>query len=379
MPAIQLIKHSVLVIEPSVIIRKTLIDFLIPNYDCDEADCIGVAFEQISKKNFDVVVSNFDLHDSNALDLLASIQFLSPATTVILMGQKDSTKNVIEAFRAGAFDYLQKPFDLKQLEDSIEKAIVRSKTKRLKENYEARLEKVVNEKTLELDRALEDVENSYRATLKVLVQALEARDCETHGHSERVVTFSLRLAHELGLEKEKMRSLELGALLHDIGKIAVPDRILRKPAKLTEKEWDKMKLHPMQGYKIMREIPFLRDAAKIVAEHHERWDGNGYPNQLRGEEIDFTARIFSVADAFDAMISDRVYKKGRSFEDAVSELVKNAGTQFDPEVVAAFKNIPKKDWETLSLRSRKNNNEIISSQKIVLELVNAHDCMELVH
>lgn len=194
--------RSILVIEPNHTIRETLLDFLNPKYECEEADCIGIAFEKIGEKAFEIVLSNFDLQDTNALELLTSIQFLSPETTVILLSENDSAKNVIDAFRAGAFDFIQKPFELEELEDSIERAIVNCKTKRLKESYDQQLEELVVERNERLDKALKDIENSYRTTLKALIQALETRDCETHGHSERVVTFSLRLAHEIGLEKK---------------------------------------------------------------------------------------------------------------------------------------------------------------------------------
>ncbi len=320
-----------------------------------------------------------DLQEANALDLLNSIQFLTPETSVILIGENNSTSDVIKAFRAGIFDFLQQPFELEELETVIEKAVEICRTKLLKTSYDKHLEDKLVARGERLDKAIKDIENSYRTTLKTLIRALETRDSETHGHSERVVTFSLRLAHEIGLEEEKMRDLELGALLHDIGKIGVPDAILRKPAKLTEREWEKMKLHPQLGYKILRNIPFLEGAAKIVAEHHERWDGKGYPNQIRGENISLITRIFAVADAFDAMISDRVYRKGRSFEDADAELEKHAGTQFDPMVVEAFKNIPKEDWENLKLRSLKDKHEIFSSQEIVAELVKSKNYFEMVH
>jgi HD-GYP domain-containing protein (c-di-GMP phosphodiesterase class II) len=212
-----------------------------------------------------------------------------------------------------------------------------------------------------------------------LVQALETRDFETHGHSERVVTFSLRLGHELGLDKAAMRDLELGALLHDIGKIGVPDAVLRKPAKLNAEEWEKMRLHPMHGQKILRNIKFLEGAARVVCQHHEQWDGSGYPLGLRGEDIDIGARIFAVVDAFDAMISDRVYRKGRPYEDALVELERCSGTQFDPLIVEAFKHIPKEDWEILRERSVKDKQEIYSFQAVVAELVHSRQQFELIH
>ena len=199
------------------------------------------------------------------------------------------------------------------------------------------------------------------------------------GIRRRVVTFSLRLAFELGLEKNALRDLELGSLLHDIGKIGVPDAILRKPAKLTDDEWNKMKLHPLHGQKILRNIGFLEGAARIVAQHHEKWDGSGYPNGLRGEDIDIGARIFAVVDAFDAMISDRVYRKGCSYEAALEELERCAGTQFDPLVVEAFKHIRKEDWEILRERSLKDKQEISSLQAVVSELVYSRQPLDLVH
>src|SRR3712207_3870463 len=144
-----------------------------------------------------------------------------------------------------------------------------------------------------------------------------------------------------------MRSLEFGSLLHDIGKIGVPDAILRKPAKLTEEEWVLMREHPLHGQKILRGIEFLEGAARVVAQHHEKWDGSGYPLGLREREIDLNARIFAVADAFDAIVSDRVYRAGKPYEMAAAELDRFAGRQFDPGVIAAFRRVPPADWERL--------------------------------
>jgi HD-GYP domain-containing protein (c-di-GMP phosphodiesterase class II) len=265
------------------------------------------------------------------------------------------------------------------VEAAVAKAFSQFEMKYLKDSYQYHLEELVSQRTAELDKALEEIENSYRMTLKALVQALETRDSETHGHSERVVTFSLRLGHELGLDKDALRNLELGALLHDIGKIGVPDAILRKPAALTPEEWGKMKLHPQHGQKILRNIPFLEGATQLVAQHHEKWDGSGYPYGLRGEDIDIGARIFAVVDAFDAMVSDRVYRRGRSYEDALQELERFAGTQFDPMIVAAFKVVPKEDWEILRQRSLNEKQETCSYQAIVAELVYSRRQFDMVH
>ncbi len=184
-----------------------------------------------------------------------------------------------------------------------------------------------------------------RATVNALTATLKIRDVETQGHSERVARFSGLLGRELGLKPTQMKSLEYGSLLHDIGKIGVPDAILRKPGPLTTEEWARMREHPLLGLRILSGINFLDSASLVVVQHHERWDGRGYPYGLSGTEIDRNARIFAVADAFDAMISDRVYRAGRAFAEATEELRKHSGQQFDPEVIECFTRIPQREWE----------------------------------
>jgi HD-GYP domain-containing protein (c-di-GMP phosphodiesterase class II) len=259
-------------------------------------------------------------------------------------------ETAIEAMRAGAFDYIVKPFDLEHVRFSVRRALEHQRLRAEKRAYENYLERMVEQRTAELDSAVRSLGDAYRTTLKALVAALETRDLETHGHSERVVSFSLRLGRELGLDEGRMRSLEFGSLLHDIGKIGVPDAVLRKPARLTEDEWLEMRLHPLHGRQILRGIEFLEGAARVVAQHHEQWDGSGYPFALKGEEIDLNARIFAVADAFDAITSDRVYRAGRTYEAALAELESCAGRQFDPRVVEAFRRVPREEWERLRRR-----------------------------
>ena len=326
-----------LIVDDDQLIRKTLVNFFSSKYVCDEAISAESALKMCRAQEYSVIICDVVLPQMNGIELSPQIQQISPNSVIIIISGKEGADFAIKSFRAGAFDYIQKPFDFSQLAHTVEKAAEHYNLKCLKNNYQLHLESLVAERTTEVDKALEEVEDSYRTTLKALVQALETRDFETHGHSERVVTFSLRLGYELGLDKPALRNLELGALLHDIGKIGVPDAILRKPAALTEDEWDKMKLHPLHGQKIMRNIPFLEGAARVVSQHHEKWDGSGYPYNISGTEIDLGARIFSVVDAFDAMISDRVYRKGRPYHEALEELERCSGTQFDPDVVEGFK------------------------------------------
>jgi response regulator RpfG family c-di-GMP phosphodiesterase len=348
-------------------------------YNCDTAETLEAAFAKLGQNDYSVVLCGADFSSTDALEIICRLQTIAPNSVLILLGEEDSADFAVKAFRAGAFDFLRMPSELDEVEASVARAVEHYEMRNLKDSYQFHLESLAAERATEIDKALEEVESSYRITLKALVQALETRDFETHGHSERVVTFSLRLGHELGMDKAGLRDLELGALLHDIGKIGVPDAVLRKPAKLNEEEWDKMKLHPLHGQQILRNIKFLEGAAKVVCQHHEQWDGSGYPYGLRGEYIDIGARIFSVVDAFDAMVSDRVYRKGRPYEAALEELERCSGQQFDPVIVEAFKNIPKEDWAILRDRSVTDKQEVYSFQAVVAELVHSRQEFELVH
>jgi cyclic di-GMP phosphodiesterase len=177
-----------------------------------------------------------------------------------------------------------------------------------------------------------------------LTATLRLRDVETQSHCERVVRLSLLLGREFGLDQAQMKALEYEALLHDIGKIGIPDYILRKPGRLTAEEWTIMRKHPSLGLHLLSGIESLKGAALVVAQHHERWDGRGYPFGLRSDEIDLNARIFTVIDSFDAMTSNRVYQISKTFDAALAELKRSAGQQFDPEVVEAFTGIQQEIW-----------------------------------
>jgi response regulator RpfG family c-di-GMP phosphodiesterase len=376
---IETANKKILIVEDEEPTRKLLFELLSSKYECEAVDSAEFALEKISRREYAVVLSDINLTGMSGVEMIPEISFLSPNSVIILISGQQEVGYAVEAFRRGAFDYVAKPFEIRQILVSVERAIKHYELKVIKERYQFHLEELIAERTTELDKALEEVENSYQITLKALVQALEMRDFETHGHAERVVTFSLRLGHELGLDKKELRDLELGALLHDIGKIGVPDTILRKPAKLDEQEWVKMRLHPIHGQKILRNIPFLEGASQVVLQHHEKWDGTGYPHGMLGEDIAVGARIFAVVDAFDAIISDRVYRKGRSYREAVAEIKKHSGTQFDPIVVEAFESIPENDWNTLHQRSMLEKREIASLQNVVNELIYSNHNFEMVH
>ena len=341
----------ILIVDDEIEITEILADLLSEEYDCSRAGSAEEALARLHDSEFQLVISDITMPGMSGLDMIPHIKEQSPDTVVVMISGMQTVESAIGALRLGAFDYLMKPFDLRQVEAVVKRALEHHDLVVAKQRYENHLEELVEQRTAELDRALNSLEGAYRSTLKALTAALETRDSETHGHSERVVSYSLRLGREYGLNSEEMKSLEFGSLLHDIGKIGVPDSILRKPAKLTEEEWVRMREHPFHGQQILRGIEFLQGASRVVAQHHEKWDGSGYPLGLRSEEIDICARIFSVADAFDAITSDRVYRRGKPYEAAAQELDDWAGRQFDPKVVEAFHRVPKEDWEELHRQS----------------------------
>ncbi|MDT5060916.1 MAG: cyclic di-GMP phosphodiesterase [Acidobacteriota bacterium] len=344
-------KAHLLIIDDEPEIRNVLHEFLNESYRCVAVACAEEALALLSTERFDLIISDITMERMSGLEMVPHILALTPETVVIMISGMQTIESAIEALRVGAFDYIMKPFDLRHVEMAVERALNHHALVQAKRRYENYLQELIGQRTVELNQTLGSLEGSYRTTLKALVAALETRDTDTHGHSERVVNFSLRLGHELGLDEEQMRSLEFGSLLHDIGKIGIPDAILRKPACLTDEEWEKMREHPALGQRILAGIKFLEGAARVVGQHHEKWDGTGYPLGLSHEEIDFNARIFAVADAFDAIISNRVYRAGKSYEQAAAELERCAGKHFDPQVVAAFRLVPQAEWEQLKQRS----------------------------
>src|SRR5712691_8878568 len=345
------VQPRLLIVDDEVEVRGVLHDLLGDTYQCAEAASAEEALVQLRDQDYELVISDITMSGMTGLEMIPRVKVISPDTVIVMISGMQTIESAINALRLGAFDHLMKPFDLRQAEAAVVLALEHCELVAAKRRYENHLEELVDQRTAELDQALDSLENAYRSTLKALTAALETRDAETHGHSERVVTFSLRLGREYGLGGPEMKALEFGSLLHDIGKIGVPDAILRKPAKLTDEEWVQMREHPLHGQQILRGIDFLSRASRVGAQHHEKWDGSGYPLGLRAEDIDICARIFSVADAFDAITSDRVYRQGRPYEAAAQELDEWAGRQFDPKVVEAFHRVPQEDWAELRQRS----------------------------
>jgi HD-GYP domain-containing protein (c-di-GMP phosphodiesterase class II) len=251
--------------------------------------------------------------------------------------------------RQGADDYIVKPLqvDANIVLASLTRALHVKRLEQEVEKYRRHLEEIVAEQTQQLREALRQIERSYDHTLEVLGAAIDLRDSPTAGHSRRVFLYSIKIAKAMGSLENHVRNIAMGAWLHDIGKLAIPDAILLKPGSLTDEEREIMQRHVQIGYDLVKGIPFLTDAAEIIFAHHERCDGSGYPRGLKAEEIPVGARIFAVADTFDAMTSDRPYRRALPFEASREVIERGAGKQYDSQVAIVFLSIPDETWEMI--------------------------------
>ncbi len=300
-----------------------------------------------SGDDFDLVLSDLMMAEMDGIALLERAQERYPDMPIVMVTAVHDIQVALQALRNGAYDYLLKPFEREQLLATVRRALEHRRLKRENDAYRTNLEALVAARTQQWKSTLSNLEKSYDITLEALGDALDLKDAETEGHSRRVTAYTIAIARKMGLPKEQVDVIARGAFLHDIGKMAIPDDILRKPGKLTVQEMDIMKEHCYRGYKIISRIPFLAEAAEIVYSHQEFYDGSGYPRGLRGEEIPLGARIFAIADTLDAMRSDRPYRAAQSIQAARKEIDLWAGRQFDPQIVKVFREMPVNIWEDL--------------------------------
>ena len=329
-PPVGIADNSLLVVDDDDGVRRVVAAILEDEgYEVRTAREAAEALAILADVPFALVVSDLKMPGRDGLWLLREIRPRYEDTAVILLTGYGEVDSAVQALKEGAADYLRKPVRVNELSAAVVKALDRRRLQRENRAYQTHLEDMVEEKTRELGEA-------YDRTLEALVTALDARECETGNHSQRVVRVTLAICDRMNIVGEERANIARGALLHDIGKIGVPDHVLLKPGKLTDDEWVEMRKHPDIGARILSGIDFLSKAADIVRAHQERYDGTGYPGGLAGKDIPIGARIFAVADALDAIVSDRPYRRGQSFEHARKEIAAGAGTQFDPNVVEAF-------------------------------------------
>lgn len=324
-------RRKILIVDDDDLVRDTL-QFVLEsnNYLVLAASHAAEALTILGDQPVDIIISDIFMPGMNGFELLKQINARCPDTPVILVTGFGNIEMARHALKEGASDFITKPYNIHEIPILIERTLTRHS--------------IENRRTQNLQ---DEIQKTYRATMEALLAALDTRDTETEGHSERVAAYTMMMAQRLGLSQEELTSIERGALLHDIGKIGVPDSILYKPGPLDDEEWVIMKQHPVIGYRMCMKVGLLQPAAPIVLHHHERWDGKGYPYGLSNEEIPLGARLFAIADTLDAITSDRPYRQAKSFGEARSEILGNTGTQFDPRLVDIFMEIAESEWETV--------------------------------
>jgi len=319
-----------------------------PAFYCATACSGEEALVKLQKEPFDAVISDLDMPGMGGMELLARVRREYPRMAFLVTTGVNDVDVGVHAMRCGADDYLVKPLQEGAVAASLERALHKRRLEQEVENYRLHLEEMVAERTGQLRAALQHIEDSYEATLQALGAAIDLRDNETAGHSQRVCRYSLEIARVMGWSDKQLGTLARGAYLHDIGKLGIPDGILLKPGPLTAQERKVMQQHVQIGFDLVKDIPFLSDAAEIVLTHHERCDGMGYPRGLKGEEILLSARIFAVADTLDAITSDRPYRRASSFEGARETIRQLSGSQFDPRTTSVFLSIPEETWPAIA-------------------------------
>ena len=340
--------ENILVVDDEEAIREVVSTMLeSKGYHCTSVPNGRAAQEQVKRSTPDLVLSDMIMPEMDGIKLLEWMRQYDPEIPVIMVTAIHDISTALESIRRGAYDYILKPFEKDQLFLGVGRALEHRRLVTENRSYQRNLEQLVEERTAQLTGAIAQLEQSYDDTLEALGSALDLKDAETEGHCQRVTAFCIAIAKAMPVTPTYLPILARAAFLHDIGKMAVPDGILRKPGPLNDDEKKIMRTHCDIGYNMLIRIPFLRDAAEIVLAHQEFFDGTGYPRGLKGEQIPLGARIFTIADSLDAMISDRPYRRALPMSHACGEIRRCSGTQFDPKVVDVFLAIPEQHWVEL--------------------------------
>lgn len=347
----------ILVVEDDEATRELIVSMLLSDgHHCRKASNGQEALDLLeSGEPVDLVLSNLMMPRLDGRELLQRVKATYPGIPfVVETGINDSPLRAV-LMQEGAYDYLLKPFERDQLLATVHRALEYRRLKLENRAYVTNLESLVTARTDQLRQAVTTLERSYDISLELIGDALALKDTAAEQHSKRVTAFTISLARAMALSSDKIRTIARGAFLHDIGKIAIPDTILFKPAALTADETAVMRQHCLKGYEILKKVSFLAEAAEIVYGHHERYDGTGYPRGLKDEEIPLGARIVAIANTLDVITSDEPYRPAQSFAAAREEIQKCSGTQFDPGIVETFLAQPEHIWDDLRREIEKQN------------------------
>ncbi len=312
-------KYSILLVDDEEDNLALLYRTLRGTYNLERTTSPLHALEILKEKSFELVISDHKMPEMDGVEFLKRVQEMRPDTMRILLTAYSDANILIDAINyAKIYRYVKKPYNPEELQLIVSAAL---------EFYQLKHDN---------DKLIEDLKELFSGTIKAIMEALDAKDSYTSGRSKRITFYSIKIAQQLGLSAVDVGKVELAGMLHDIGMIGVSDEILYKIDELSQEEYDEIKSHIAYSVKILEDIKQLKDVVEIIKCHHENYDGTGYPEGISGENIPIGARIISVADSFDSIVSDRIYRRKTNYEDALKEIVKNAGTQFDPIVVKAF-------------------------------------------
>jgi putative two-component system response regulator len=324
---------KILVVDDEAMVRKLLCQRLSrEGYQCDEAEGADQALGKLKADPADVVILDIKMPGKSGMELLPEIKAKYPDTAVMMATALNDINISIQCMKEGAYDYVCKPFNLAEVVMSVQGVLDKQRLEREIKEYQQYLEEKIEEQTKEVRKV-------FLGAIEALAFALEAKDKYTAGHSRRVTEIAVAIGREMGLSDDCVEDLRWGGLLHDVGKITIDQIIQNKPGKLTPEEYEHIMTHASVGAGIVRPVVNGKVVA-MIEHHHDRYDGGGMNQTVSGKKIPMGARILAVADSFDAMTSDRPYRKAMTVEEALEEIRRCSGSQFDPEVVAVFLKIP---------------------------------------
>ncbi len=315
-------RYKVLIVDDEPDNLALLYRTLRGKYDITKASSAIEALEILRTEKFDCILSDHKMPLMDGVEFLKRVHEIQPKTMRLLVTAYSDVKILIDAINyAKIYRYIKKPYSPDELLMIVESAL---------ETYQLKLDN---------ENLITDLKDLFSGTVKAIVEALDAKDSYTLGRSRRVAYYAMKITNKLSLKQSEINKIELAGLLHDIGMIGVAEEILNKTQKLSEEEYEKIKMHVQYSVKILEDIKQLCDITEIIKYHHEHYDGNGYPYGLKGEEIPLGSRIIAIADAYDAMVSKRAYRESLSSEDALKVIESCSGKQFDPYLVEIFKSV----------------------------------------